>query len=60
MAVATNPEILNVGDVARIANVHYNTALRWCNSGVLPAAKLGYLWRIRKSDLDALLAGELR
>ena len=52
--------ILGLQHVADRAKVHYQTALRWVNSGALPAIKLaGNRWRVKRSDLDAFMAGEL-
>jgi excisionase family DNA binding protein len=36
-----------------------NVIWRLIHDGKLPAAKVGSHWRIKQSDLDVLLAGEL-
>ncbi len=51
-------EFLTLHETAQYLRVSKVTALRWCNSGKLPAFKLGHQWRVRRQDL-AKLTGEL-
>ena len=44
---------LSVNEVAKLLKVDTESIYRWVRSGKLPAAKIGGLWRIRKSDIDA-------
>lgn len=45
-------EILTAEEVADYLRVHLMTVRRWCREGVLPAAKVGRAYRIKKLDLD--------
>jgi excisionase family DNA binding protein len=49
-------EILNVGRAAEALTVSTQTVRNWIDSGLLPATKIGRNWRIRRDDIDALLA----
>ncbi len=49
-------EILNVGRAAEALAVSTQTIRNWIDSGLLPATKIGRNWRIRREDIDALLA----
>jgi excisionase family DNA binding protein len=49
-------EILNVGRAAEALAVSTQTIRNWIDAGVLPATKIGRNWRIRREDIDALLA----
>ncbi len=44
---------LSVNEAAELLKVDTESIYRWVRSGKLPAAKIGGLWRIRKSDIDA-------
>jgi excisionase family DNA binding protein len=44
---------------AAVTEVKPITIRLWIAAGALRAAKVGRLWRSRRSDLDAMLAGEV-
>ena len=43
---------LNTEDLARILRKDVATIQRWCRDGVIPTAKLGRSYMIRKCDFD--------
>lgn len=50
-------ELLTTGQVADLLSVTPQTIRRWCESGHLRAIRLpSGVWRVRRSDIDALLA----
>lgn len=52
------PNLLRVSQVARLLGKTSQGVLRWINTGVLPAYKLGDTWFILRDDLrDAMSAG---
>jgi len=52
------PETLRVSQVAKLLGKTSQGVLRWINTGVLPAYKLGDTWFILRDDLrDAMSAG---
>jgi excisionase family DNA binding protein len=48
-------ELLSADDVAQYLVLEPVTIYRWCRDGRLPCMKLGKVWRIRRSALDAFL-----
>jgi excisionase family DNA binding protein len=48
-------ELLSADDVAQYLDLEPVTIYRWCRDGRLPCMKLGKVWRIRRSALDAFL-----
>jgi excisionase family DNA binding protein len=48
-------ELLSADDVAQYLELEPVTIYRWCRDGRLPCLKLGKVWRIRRSALDAFL-----
>jgi excisionase family DNA binding protein len=48
---------LSPDDVARRLNVKPLTVRRWLKDGKLRGIKVGRLWRVRESDLEAFLKG---
>jgi excisionase family DNA binding protein len=48
-------ELLSADDVAQYLELEPVTIYRWCRDGRLPCMKLGKVWRIRRSALDAFL-----
>lgn len=52
----SDPEYLKIGEAARFLGVNPRTIYRRVWSGELPAARIGGLYFIRKSDLQALLS----
>ncbi len=53
------PQILIVPEVAGLMRVHEMTVYRMLERGELPGVKIAGRWRIRRADIDKLLAGEL-
>jgi excisionase family DNA binding protein len=51
----TEPDELNLHEVAEILDVHYMTAYRYVRLGILPARQKGRSWRIHRSDLNEYL-----
>ncbi len=49
-------DLLTVREVAGYFKLNPTTVVRWCNTGYLPAAKLGKAWRIRRNDLEQWIA----
>lgn len=49
-------EILTVEQAAAYLRVHKVTVYKYIRAGLLPAAKLGKVYRIRRHDVEALLA----
>lgn len=52
------PDVLGVKGAADVIGVHENTMWRYVKTGVIPAVKIGGCWRIKRSDVEKLLAGE--
>ncbi len=48
-------EILTVDQAAAYLQIHKVTVYKYIRAGVLPAAKLGKVYRIYRRDLEALL-----
>ncbi len=53
---AREREILTVDQAAAYLQIHKGTIYKYIRAGVLPAAKLGKVYRIYRRDVDALLA----
>lgn len=53
-------ELLTLKETARLLRINPRTAWRWCKSGRLPGVKIGHEWRVRRSDLLALLTPRRR
>ncbi len=52
------PNLLRVSQVAQLLGKTSQGVLRWINTGVLPAYKLGDTWFILRDDLrDAMFVG---
>lgn len=49
-------EILTVDQAAAYLQIHKVRVYKYIRSGVLPAAKLGKVYRIYRRDIEALLA----
>ena len=54
-------DMLTVGDVALLLNVHVNTVRRWSNQGIIRAYRIGSRGdrRFRREDITRLL-GEFK
>lgn len=48
-------EILTVEEVAEYLKLSKATIWRWCQSGKLPAFRLGHQWRIHGGELQKLI-----
>ena len=44
-----------INEVADMLGVSRVTVARWCNSGEIPAYRLGRKWKINKAEFDAWL-----
>jgi excisionase family DNA binding protein len=55
--VLSTDAILTPEEAADYLRVNPQTVYRRLRAGSLPGAKVGHQWRIRKVDLDSLLAG---
>ena len=53
-------EILTPEEAAGYLRVHPQTIYRRLRAGMLPGAKVGDQWRLRKADLDEYLKGGTR
>jgi excisionase family DNA binding protein len=51
-----NDQLLTVSQVAKRLQVTAQTIRNWIDGGVLPAARIGRGFRIRRDDVDELLA----
>ena len=45
-------EVLTTQEVARLLKTTQRTIYRWIVAGVLPAAKFGGRWRIKRADVE--------
>ena len=48
-------DLLSVKDVAEWLNVSYATVMQLIRDKEIPAARVGKLWRIKRSDVQAYL-----
>lgn len=55
-ARAREREVLTVEQAAEYLQIHKVTVYKFIRAGVLPAAKLGKVYRIYRRDLEALMA----
>ena len=53
-------DILTPEEAAGYLRVHPQTVYRRLRAGMLPGAKVGDQWRLRKADLDEYLKGRTR
>ena len=51
------PALLTPEEAAAYLRVAPQTVYRLARAGTLPGVKVGHLWRIRRADLEAFLAG---
>ena len=54
-AASPEPEILTVKQAAAYLQIHKVTVYKYIRAGLLPAAKLGKVYRIYRTDVEALL-----
>jgi excisionase family DNA binding protein len=52
----TDPKLLTVPQVAAEFQVTPQTVRNWIDSGVLPAVRIGRAFRLRRDDVDKLVA----
>lgn len=52
----SNTQLLTADETADYLKVSKATIWQWCRSGRLPAVKIGRQWRIRRKDLEEMLA----
>ncbi len=52
-------EILTVDQAAAYLQIHKVTVYKYIRAGVLPAAKLGKVYRIYRRDVEALLSARV-
>lgn len=55
-ALVHEREVLTVEQAAEYLQIHKVTVYKYIRNGVLPAAKLGKVYRIYRRDLEALMA----
>lgn len=48
-------EVLTVEEAAAYLQIHKATVYKYIREGLLPAARLGKLYRLRRRDVDAFL-----
>jgi excisionase family DNA binding protein len=53
----TRSKTLGLKECAQRLGVHYMTVYRYVRTGMLPATKIGFEWRIAADDLEAFAAG---
>ena len=49
-------DILTVQEVATYLKVSRSTVWRWCNEGKLSAFKVGRGWRVRRREVEKMVA----
>jgi excisionase family DNA binding protein len=55
MAADALPEVLTLAEVARVLRLSRRKAGEMARNGHLPAFRVGGLWRVRRSSLEAWL-----
>jgi PTS system nitrogen regulatory IIA component len=53
-------QLLDIKEVAIYLRVKESTVYTWAQEGILPAFRLGRLWRFRRADLDRWLESHRR
>lgn len=51
-------ELLTVPEVAFLLRIHVKTCYRWVGEGLIPSVKVGRTIRVRRADIEHLLAAE--
>lgn len=49
------PRMLTPGEIAERLNLHPNTVRDYLKAGLLPAIKLGRVWRVEEKDLKEFI-----
>lgn len=57
---ALDDQFLTVQEAAAYLKTTPTTISKWCRSGLLPAIKLGKVWRISRVELERRLASAAR
>lgn len=50
-------EILTTNEVAEYLKLHKITVCKYAASGIIPAIKIGRVWRFKKESIDRWVAG---
>lgn len=53
-------QIYDAEKLAKFFGVSVKTAREWCQSGKVPAFKIGKEWKIRVEDLQKLINGKIK
>lgn len=51
-------KVLTVKEAAGVLRVNVRTVRELCASGKLPAARIGYSWRITEEEIERFLRGQ--
>lgn len=54
------PVALTIKQAAERLQAHPNSVYVWAHRGIIPARKIGGVWRIDRAALDRFLAGEAK
>lgn len=54
------PKMLTPSEIAKRLNLHPNTVRDYLKAGILPAVKLGRVWRVEEEDLTEFLRARKR
>ena len=60
MEIEEKEQLLTTREAAGYLRIHWMTVSRWCKDGLMPAARIGKNWRIKKSDLDKWYKGKVK
>jgi PTS system nitrogen regulatory IIA component len=53
-------QLMDIKEVANYLRVKESTVYTWAQEGILPAFRLGRLWRFRRAEIDAWLESHRR
>jgi len=53
-------QLMDIKEVANYLRVKESTVYTWAQEGILPAFRLGRLWRFRRAEIDVWLEGHRR
>jgi excisionase family DNA binding protein len=51
------PEWLRLHEAAAVLRVDHHLLRRWLRDGTMPGTKIGSRWRVRREDIQAIMAG---
>jgi excisionase family DNA binding protein len=60
MDPSTHEEVLTLEEAAERLKIAPKTMRDWLRTGRMPGFKAGKLWRVRASDIDAVIASRLQ